>query len=89
MPLLRAIHFLIYPLTISIFGTLNASNFGNFSDKDASLITKEASALLVYHGYRRFKRRGNGIVSRTCSTPESQATVRSKPRPNPECGTEP
>ncbi len=29
------------------------------------------------------------VVSRTCSTPEIHATVRSKPKPNPQCGTLP
>lgn len=43
----------------------------------------------VTYGYKRFSKRGNGIVSRTCSVPEIQATVRSKPSPKPECGTEP
>ena len=41
------------------------------------------------YGYKRLSKRGNGAVSLTCSTPEIQATVLSKPKPNPLCGTEP
>ncbi|MNI26110.1 hypothetical protein D3C73_797940 [compost metagenome] len=44
---------------------------------------------LPAYGYRRYNVRGNGIVSRTWSNPQIQATVRSSPRPKPECGTEP
>ena len=33
--------------------------------------------------------RGNGMVSRMCSSPQIQATARSTPMPNPACGTEP
>lgn len=47
------------------------------------------ASLFLTYGYKRFSKRGNGMVSRTCSVPEIQATVRSKPRPKPECGTEP
>ena len=33
--------------------------------------------------------RGNGMTSRTLESPVAYATVRSKPRPNPACGTVP
>ncbi len=33
--------------------------------------------------------RGNAIVSRTCSSPQTHATQRSMPMPNPPCGTVP
>jgi len=41
------------------------------------------------HGSSRYIVRGYGMHSRTCSTPQIQPTVRSRPRPKPECGTEP
>src|SRR5215471_4932134 len=41
------------------------------------------------HGYNRYSIRGNGIVSRTCSSPQIQATARSMPMPNPPWGTLP
>ena len=41
------------------------------------------------YGWRRPSRRGNGPVSRTCPSPQIQATVRSRPSPNPACGTDP
>ena len=37
----------------------------------------------------RYSMRGYGIVSRTCSSPQIQATHRSTPIPNPPCGTAP
>jgi hypothetical protein len=42
-----------------------------------------------HYGYSRWSIRGNGIVSRTCSRPQIQATARSMPIPKPECGTLP
>ena len=41
------------------------------------------------YGYSRYSIRGYGIVSRTCSRPQIQATTRSMPMPKPPCGTEP
>ena len=38
------------------------------------------------YGRRRLSMRGKGMVSRTCSSPHSQATVRSMPSPKPACG---
>src|SRR5579862_835092 len=46
------------------------------------------SAAKVY-GYSRYSMRGKGIVSRTCSSAQIQATTRSIPIPKPECGTLP
>ena len=40
-------------------------------------------------GYRRAMVRGKGMASRMWWMPVSQVTVRSSPRPKPECGTEP
>ena len=37
----------------------------------------------------RFNMRGNGMVSRTWSSLQIQATARSRPMPKPECGTPP
>src|SRR5579864_2704804 len=41
------------------------------------------------YGYRRYSILGNGMVSRTCSRPQIQATARSMPMPNPPWGTLP
>ena len=41
------------------------------------------------YGYSRYSILGNGIVSRTCSRPQIQATARSMPMPKPPCGTLP
>ncbi len=41
------------------------------------------------HGLSRPRRRGKGIVSRTCPSPQTHATVRSSPSPKPACGTDP
>lgn len=41
------------------------------------------------YGFSLFIRRGNGIISRTWGLPVIHATVRSTPRPKPECGNEP
>src|SRR5699024_5301870 len=60
-----------------------------FQDLEAYKIPCLSQGILITYGYNRLSKRGNGIVSRTCSTPVSQATVRSRPSPNPECGTLP
>jgi hypothetical protein len=49
-------------------------------------LTRAAS---LHYGYNRCSMRGNGIVSRTCSSPQIQATARSMPMPKPACGTPP
>ena len=41
------------------------------------------------YGYSRYSIRGYGIVSRTCSSLQIQATTRSMPMPKPPCGTLP
>src|SRR5439155_25923012 len=41
------------------------------------------------HGRSLYSIRGNAIVSRTCSSPQIQATQRSIPMPKPACGTVP
>lgn len=41
------------------------------------------------YGLRRLNMRGNGDVSRTWGRPQSQATVRSSPRPKPAWGKVP
>lgn len=46
------------------------------------LIVFNIKSSLVY-GYKRLSKRGNGEVSRTCSTPAIHATVLSKPNPKP------
>src|SRR3989338_5747502 len=43
----------------------------------------------VIYGRTLLINRGNGMASRICSTPHSHPTVRSRPSPKPECGTEP
>src|SRR5580692_2309881 len=54
-----------------------------------SAISAVKCPTLRRYGYSRCNMRGNGIVSRTCSKPQIQATARSMPMPNPECGTLP
>jgi len=41
------------------------------------------------YGYSRPIVRAKGMASRMCLSPQIQATVRSRPSPKPECGTEP
>src|SRR5579863_7817484 len=42
-----------------------------------------------FYGYNRCSILGNGIVSRTCSSPQIHATARSMPMPKPAWGTLP
>lgn len=64
---------------------------GKYNEKKLHHPRKTYKAFLIgkahiysFYGYNLFSRRGNGIDSRTCSIPESQVTVRSKPKPKPE-----
>ena len=53
-------------------------------------IQKESSHFCrADQGVSRYNMRGKGMVSRTCSSPQIQATTRSMPIPKPECGTVP
>ncbi len=57
-------------------------------ERDATVAARRGDGREA-HGARRFSMRGNGIVSRTCGSPQIHATVRSMPRPKPACGNEP
>ena len=46
-------------------------------------------APVLDQGWIRPRSRGNGIVSRKWSIPQIHVKVRSRPRPNPLCGTDP
>ena len=54
------------------------------------VLTASEGSLAVDRQYRAFPGvRGNGMTSRTLARPVTYATVRSKPSPNPACGTVP
>ncbi len=55
----------------------------------APMIAIELSGIPCDYGRVRYSMRGYGMVSRTCSRPQIQATTRSTPMPKPACGTVP
>src|SRR6476659_891466 len=66
-----------------IWGGVNEAGNEGFGDRWT------AEGGFVGQGYSLYSIRGNGIVSRTCSNPQIQATARSMPIPKPACGTDP
>ena len=69
--------------------------FGEYSSLErrsaghARVFTDDGRRTTNNYGYNRYNILGKGIVSRTCSIPQIQLTIRSMPIPNPLCGTEP
>src|SRR5579863_5445017 len=62
---------------------------GTMGREEPVVVLGELRVRSLGHGVRRYSMRGNGMVSRTCSSPQIQATTRSMPMPKPECGTLP
>ena len=57
--------------------------------RQGTAMSRHIEAGSCAQGVRRWIVRGNGIASRKWWMPQSQETVRSRPRPKPECGKAP